>query len=240
MELHFHANDYTRMLRILVSQGRRHSLLVVVLHCCGCDAWGQYTASTIPFSRYRPPHRLVRSHNSSYHLHQQVLLLLMLHKGHHHCLLGVLLQKHSYWHHSIFCVKRVWPSNWPWERNCRCVCNQRSCLQNFPKVVVRTEQSETGYETWICELGKKTFVNLDVEVNERWVSPTQKSKLNHESTSSSTWKLGNLDWFIFCLDTASALLLAQPSIWEVLVMTLDLVLYRMTTVSVSKFYCKWA
>lgn len=27
--------------------------------------------------------------------------------------------------------------------------------------------SQTGYETWICELGKKAFVNLDVEINER-------------------------------------------------------------------------
>jgi ribosomal protein L37AE/L43A len=35
----------------------------------------------------------------------------------------------------------------------------KSCGQN------RT--SQTGYETWICKLGKKSFVNLDIKVNKR-------------------------------------------------------------------------
>ena len=34
---------------------------------------------------------------------------------------------------------------------------------------------------------------MDVDVNERRVPLNQKSKLNHESISTSTWKLGNLD-----------------------------------------------
>jgi hypothetical protein len=38
---------------------------------------------------------------------------------------------------------------------------------------------------------------LDVEVNEKRVPSNQKTRLNHESISSSTWKLG----LLFCLDT---------------------------------------
>ncbi len=34
---------------------------------------------------------------------------------------------------------------------------------------------------------------MDVDVNERRVPLNQKSKLNHESISTSTWKLENLD-----------------------------------------------
>jgi hypothetical protein len=41
--------------------------------------------------------------------------------------------------------------------------------------------SSTGYETWIFETWQKSFVNLDVEVNERRVPSNQKSKLIHES-----------------------------------------------------------
>jgi hypothetical protein len=50
-----------------------------------------------------------------------------------------------------------------------------------------------GYETWICELGKKSFVNLDVEVNERRVPLNQISKLIHTSMGYppfEPWKLG--------------------------------------------------
>ena len=63
----------------------------------------------------------------------------------------------------------------------------KTCGQNW--------KSQTGDKTWICEHGKETFVNLDVEVNKRRVPPNQKStKLNHESTCSSIWKLGLFFW----------------------------------------------
>jgi hypothetical protein len=76
------------------------------------------------------------------------------------------------------------------KRSFPCAELHKSCGQN--------RASQTGYETWICELGKKTFVNLDVEVNEKRVPLNQKSKLNHESISSSTWKLGTLEpWIVF-------------------------------------------
>ena len=67
----------------------------------------------------------------------------------------------------------------------------------------------------------------------------------HATWNSGVWKTTVPSYVVSKIhsgfpEVASALLLAQPSIWEVLVMTLDLVLYRMTTVSVSKSYCKWA
>ena len=73
-----------------------------------------------------------------------------------------------------------------------------SCSRNkehlfFAYVCTQTDgQHQTGYETW-TSTWLKNIVNLDVKVNERRVPLTQKSKLNHESISSSTWKLGNLD-----------------------------------------------
>jgi hypothetical protein len=63
-------------------------------------------------------------------------------------------------------------------------------LVDLCKTCGQNVTSQTGYETWICEVGKNTFLNLDFEVNERQFPPKQKSKLNHELTSSSTWKLG--------------------------------------------------
>lgn len=57
----------------------------------------------------------------------------------------------------------------------------------------------TGYETWICKFGFKNLINLDFEVNKRQVPLNQKSKMNHESKSLSTWKLG----CNFLLDTIS-------------------------------------
>ena len=75
------------------------------------------------------------------------------------------------------------------KRSFPCAELRKSCAQN--------RASQTGYETWNCELGNKIFVNLDVEVNEKRVPSNQKTRLNHESISSSTWKLG----LLFCLDT---------------------------------------
>ena len=75
------------------------------------------------------------------------------------------------------------------QRSFPCAELRKSCAQN--------RASQTGYETWNCELGNKIFVNLDVEVNEKRVPSNQKTRLNHESISSSTWKLG----LLFCLDT---------------------------------------
>jgi hypothetical protein len=73
-------------------------------------------------------------------------------------------------------------------------------LAEFPKSSGQNGTSQTGYETWICELGKKSVVNLDVVANERQVPPNQKSNLNHERKGYApleTWKLG---LFIFCLE----------------------------------------
>jgi hypothetical protein len=85
------------------------------------------------------------------------------------------------------------------------ICNKRTKdlfhgVQKFTKVVVRTEQVKQVMKLGFVNLAKKTFVNLDVEIKEKRVPLNQKSKLNHESISSSTWKLGTLDC-LFCLDT---------------------------------------
>ncbi len=55
----------------------------------------------------------------------------------------------------------------------------------------------TGYETWIHELGLKSFVNLGWHHDERWVSPSQKSKSKY--LVMNPWKLRNLDpSFLVC------------------------------------------
>ncbi len=41
--------------------------------------------------------------------------------------------------------------------------------------------SSAGYETSIFQAWQKSFINLDVEVNERWVPSNKFSKLIHES-----------------------------------------------------------
>jgi hypothetical protein len=54
-------------------------------------------------------------------------------------------------------------------------------LLHLCKMIGQKGTSSTGYETWIFETWQKSFVNLDVEVNERRVPSNQKSKLIHES-----------------------------------------------------------
>jgi hypothetical protein len=66
-------------------------------------------------------------------------------------------------------------------------------LAEFPKSSGQNGTSQTGYETWICGLGKKSFVNLDIVVNKRQVPPNQKSKLNHARKGYAPLKVGNLD-----------------------------------------------
>jgi hypothetical protein len=61
------------------------------------------------------------------------------------------------------------------------------------KPVVQKQALKQVMKLVFVNLAKKNLVNLDVDVNERRVPLNQKSKLNHESISTSTWKLGNLD-----------------------------------------------
>ena len=66
-------------------------------------------------------------------------------------------------------------------------------LLHLCKMIGQKGTSSTGYETWIFETWQKSFVNLDVEVNERRVPSNQKSKLIHESKGYApleAWKLG--------------------------------------------------
>jgi hypothetical protein len=46
-------------------------------------------------------------------------------------------------------------------------------LAEFPKSSGQNGTSQTGYETWIYELGKKSFVNMDVVASLRKTSPAK-------------------------------------------------------------------
>jgi hypothetical protein len=72
-------------------------------------------------------------------------------------------------------------------------CVRKDLLLHLCKMIGQKEKCSTGYETWIFQTWEKSFVNLDVQVNERRIPLNQKSKLNHELIRSITWKLGNLD-----------------------------------------------